>query len=349
MTTTLKAFLDQVIPITLSHLHREYPNGLLHQLQERGDVCSPAELHPAFYGCYDWHSAVHSHWQVVRALRLYPDAPFAEAAIAALNRSFTTENLAGELAYLSRRPSFEMPYGMAWVLQLLGELREQSTPQAERWRTVLAPLEAHATARFRHYLARLPYPIRSSVHNQTAFAMTLALDWAHVAGDTALAGQIAEKAIAFFAADRDAPLAYEPSGTDFLSPTLAQADLLRRILPPAAFARWLWQFWGPYALETLPRFLTPLQVVDYSDGQLAHFTGLNLSRAWMLQGIAAALPPADPRRPLLTHLADQHRAVGLRDASHPDYMVAHWTPTFALYLLTGRGLSAAQPNASSFA
>jgi hypothetical protein len=349
MPTTLEVFLNQVIPITLSHLHREYPNGLLHRLDEQTDARSPAQLHPAFYGCYDWHSAVHSHWQVVRALHLYPDAPFAEAAVAALNRSFTTENLAGELAYLSRRPNFELPYGMAWMLQLLGELREQSTPQAERWRTVLAPLETHAAARFRHYLSRLPYPIRSGVHNQTAFAMTLALDWAHVAGDTALATQIAEKALTFFAADRDAPLAYEPSGTDFLSPTLAQADLLRRVLPPTEFARWLWQFWGPYALEILPHCLTPLQVVDFSDGQLAHFTGLNLSRAWMLAGIAAALPATDPRRPLLAHLADQHREAGLRDALHPDYMVAHWTPTFALYLLTGRGLSAAQPGAPSFA
>ncbi|RIK34232.1 MAG: DUF2891 domain-containing protein [Chloroflexi bacterium] len=342
MSITVAAFLNQLIPTTITHLHREYPNGLLHQLQGETDVASPAQLHPAFYGCYDWHSAVHSHWQIVRALRLYPNAPFAEAAIVALNQSFTPENLAGELAYLRRHPNFEMPYGMAWVLQLLSELREQTTPQTERWRTVLAPLENHAAGRFRHYLARLPYAIRSGVHNQSAFAMTLALDWARVAGDAALAAQIAEKALAFFDADRDAPLAYEPSGTDFLSPTLAEADLMRRVLPPAHFARWLWQFWGPYALEILPRYLAPLQVVDFSDGQLAHFTGLNLSRAWMLEGIAAALPPADPRRSILDQLAQHHREVGLRDALHPDYMVAHWTPSFALYLLTGRGLPGAR-------
>lgn len=340
MPTSLTAFLDQLIPTTIAHLHQEYPNGLQHQLQGESDVGSPAQLHPAFYGCYDWHSAVHSHWQIVCALRLYPDAPFAQAAMAALNRSFTPANIAGELTYLRSRSSFELPYGMAWLLQLLGELREQTTPQAEHWRSILAPLESHAAASLHHYLTRLPYPIRSGVHNQTAFAMTLALDWARTAGDAALATLIADKANAFFAIDRDAPLAYEPSGTDFLSPALAEGDLMRRLLPQTDFSRWLWQFWGPYTLETLPRHFTPLQVVDFSDGQLAHFTGLNLSRAWMLEGIAAALPAADPRRPLLTHLAQQHREAGLRDALHHDYMVAHWTPSFALYLLTERGLPA---------
>jgi len=255
----------------------------------------------------------------VRALRLYPDAPFAPAATAALNRSFTPANIAGELAYLRQRPGFELPYGMAWLLQLLGELRQQAAPQTDHWRNILAPLENHATERLRHYLARLPYPIRSGVHNQSAFAMTLALDWAHTANDESLATLIADKALAFFAADRDAPLAYEPSGADFLSPTLAEADLVRRLLPQADFSRWLWQFWGPYTLETLPRCLTPLQVVDFSDGQLAHFTGLNLSRAWMLAGIAAALLATGPRRLVLPHLAHQHRETGLRDALHQSY------------------------------
>jgi hypothetical protein len=341
MPTTTEDILSQLIPTTITHLQREYPNGLLHHFQGETDVGTPAQLHPAFYGCYDWHSAVHSHWQVVRALRLYPDAPFARSAAAALDRSFTPENLAGEMAYLLRNPNFEMPYGMAWVLQLLAELHEQTAAQAKRWRMMLAPLEGHAAGRFRHYLTRLPYPIRSGVHNQSAFAMSLALDWARVADDRALATLVTEKAVAFFAADRNAPLAYEPSGTDFLSPTLAEADLMRRVLPQEDFAHWLWQFWGPDTLATLPRALFPLQVVDFSDGQLAHFTGLNLSRAWMLAGIAAALSPADPRRPLLTQLAQRHREVGLPDALHPAYMVAHWTPSFAVYLLTERGLPSA--------
>lgn len=339
MPTSIEDFLEQALPATLSHLQREYPNGLLLQLQDESDVGSPAQLHPAFYGCYDWHSAVHSHWQVVRALRLYPAAPFVRAAVAALNQSFTPEKLAGEMAYLRRRSNFEVPYGMAWVLQLLAELREQTTPQTERWRTVLAPLEEHAAGQMRHYLTRLAYPIRSGVHNQSAFAMALALDWARTTQDEAMATLIAEKAAAFFAADYNAPLAYEPSGTDFFSPTLAEADLMRRVLPQIDFADWLWQFWGRDTLETLPRFLRPVQVVDFSDGQLAHFTGLNLSRAWMLAGIATALPPADPRRPLLDELAWQHQEVGLADALHPDYMVAHWAPTFALYLLTKRGIN----------
>lgn len=338
MPTDQASYVNQLIAVTITHVHREYPHVLQLQGARQTNLASPSRMHPAFFGCYDWHSAVHSHWQLARALRLYPDAPFAAAAAAALSQSFTPEKLAGELASLRRRPHFEMPYGMAWVLQLLAELHEQATPQAESWRTVLAPLERHAAEHFRPYFARLPYPIRSGVHSQSAFAMTLVLDWARVTGDVDLATQITEKAIAFFAADRDAPLAYEPSGTDFFSPALAEADLMRRVLPPTQFADWLWQFLGANTLETLPRYLHPVQVVDFSDGQLAHFTGLNLSRAWMLEGIAAALPASDSRQSVLTQVAQQHRDVGLPDALHSDYMVAHWTPSFALYLLTGRGL-----------
>ncbi len=339
MNTDLQTFLTRVIPTTLNNVVREYPHGLLHQFQDPSDLALPAQLHPTFYGCYDWHSAVHSHWQLVRALRVYPDAPFAEAAIAVLERNFAPENLAAELAYLQRRPSFELPYGIAWLLQLTAELREWATPQSEQWMAHFAPLERLAADRFRHYIARLPYPIRSGVHNQSAFAMALVWDWAKGVGDAALASAIAHRALDFFAADRNAPLAYEPSGSDFLSPTLAEADLLRRVWGQEAFATWLWQFWGEDAVDLLTHSLQPLSVVDYSDGQLAHFTGLNLSRAWMLNGIAAHLPAADPLRPVLMHLAQQHRSVGLADAEHPDYMVSHWTPSFALYLWTERGLS----------
>jgi hypothetical protein len=201
MATTLQAFLERLIPATLSNLQREYPHGLLHQFQESADLALPAQLHPTFYGCYDWHSAVHSHWQVVRALRVYPGAPFADAAIAVLDRSFAPANLAAELAYLQRYPSFEMPYGIAWLLQLVAELREWATPQSEQWLEHLAPLERLAAQRFQRYITRLPYPIRSGVHNQSAFAMALVLDWARTVDDAELVATIAQRAQHFFSAD----------------------------------------------------------------------------------------------------------------------------------------------------
>src|SRR5262245_40365900 len=165
----IQAIVEQFIPVTLANLHREYPNGLLHQLKTDADVQSPHSLHPLFYGCYDWHSSVHGHWQVVRALRLFPNALFVPAAAAALDRSFTPENVAGEMAYLQGRPGFELPYGMAWLLQLMAELREMATQQSAHWHALLQPLEHHAAERFVAYVKRMPYPIRTGLHNQTAF------------------------------------------------------------------------------------------------------------------------------------------------------------------------------------
>ena len=333
-----REFAEQVVPVTVGNLHRAYPNGILHHWVGEEAVASPQTLHPAFFGCYDWHSAVHCHWQLVRAIRLYPDALFVDAAKAALHRSFTQENIAVEMAYVQQRPSFEMPYGMAWLLQLMAELREQTTADAARWGAVLAPVEAHAANRFRAYVTKLPHPVRTGAHNQSAFSLGLALDWAHTVGDRELIDQIGVCARRFYLADVDAPLAYEPSGTDFLSPALSEADLMRRVLPPDEFSAWLWGFFGRDRVDTLATRLAPVQVVDFADGQLAHYSGLNLSRAWMLEGIASVLSADDPRQPLLLTLADQHRVLGLPDALHPDYMVAHWAPTFALYLLTERGI-----------
>ncbi|CAN5713047.1 DUF2891 domain-containing protein [soil metagenome] len=338
ITRAFQPLFEQTIPITLTNLHREYPNGLLHQLTSDADVQAPRVLHPVFFGCYDWHSAVHCHWQVVRALHCFPNAAFVPAANAALARSFTAEHIAGELTYLRTRSGFEIPYGMAWLLQLMVELREMATPQSLQWQTLLQPLEQLAIERLCAYLQRLPYPIRSGMHNQTAFAMGLAFDWARATGDMTTITLLHERARHFFAADRNAPLAYEPAAVDFLSPTLAEADLMRRVLPQAEFADWLGGFLGNNAEEKLINWLMPVQVVDYSEGQLAHFTGLNLSRTWMLEGIYNALPENDRRRPILFDLAQRHRAVGLVDAFHPDYMVAHWAPSFALYLLSQRGL-----------
>lgn len=335
--------VERIIPLTLANLQREYPNGIQHSFVAEGETLSatPSSLHPAFYGCYDWHSAVHSVWQVVRAIRLVPNGGFVADAVETLQRLLTPENLAVEMAYIAARPGYEMPYGMAWLLQLAAELREAEGEPFAAWREALAPLEEHAAQRFRGYVARLPYPVRTGLHSQTAFSLGLVWDWAQTAGDDELAATTAAHARRLYLADRNAPLAYEPSGSDFLSPALAEADLLRRVLPPEEFSPWLAGFLGADMADTLPVRLAPVQVVDPADGQLAHFAGLNLSRAWMLQGIASALAGDDPRRAALLALAEEHATAGLPDALHPDYMVSHWAPTFALYYLSRRGLQPA--------
>ena len=336
--------------LALQCVHREYPNKIAHVMNADDDARPPRQLTPAFYGCFDWHSAVHAHWLLARVLRLLPEAPFAVEARAALERSLTPENLAAEVRYLqgAGRVSFERPYGLAWLLQLAAELREWDqevgrTPDAGRWAAALAPLEREASARIGAWLPKLTNPIRVGEHSQTAFAFGLILDWARRAGDTALETLLQDRVRAFYSGDEACPLAYEPSGEDFLSPCLAEADLMRRVLRPSEFASWLARF-----LPSLPRsaarpWLAPAVVSDPSDPKLAHLDGLNLSRAWMLEGIAAGLPPDDERRGALLATAGAHRAAGLLAVTGEHYEGGHWLGTFAVYLVTGRGLPASPP------
>ena len=332
--------------LALDCVHREYPNKIAHVLQDDADARPPRELTPAFYGCYDWHSAVHGHWLLARLARTFPDEPFAAEARAALARSLTPENVAAEVAYLTGegRDTFERPYGLAWLLQLAAELREWDDPDARRWAAALAPLERAAAARLRSWLPKLSHPIRAGEHSQTAFAFGLALDWARGAGaDPDLAALLEERARALYFGDRGCPLDYEPSGQDFLSPCLAEADLVRRLLPPAEFAAWLGAFLPGLPLDRVgceggAGWLEPAVVTDPTDGKLAHLDGLNLSRAWMLDGIAAGLPAGDPRLAALRDAAAAHRASGLASVTGEHYEGGHWLASFAVYLVTGRGL-----------
>lgn len=296
--------------LVLAAVHRPYPYKIAHVLHDDGDALPPRRLTPMFYGSFDWHSAVHGHWSLARLLRAFPAAPWASAVEAALARSFTREQAAGELAYLERHPGFEMPYGVAWLLALWAEL--DAFPA---WQQVIAPLAQLARDRFAAWIARLPVPIRSGEHTQSAFAMGLAFDAGRRTGDEPLAAAIAQRARDFYAADASAPVAYEPSAYDFLSPSLAEADLMRRALPAAEFAAWLARF--------LPAFpFTPVACADRADGKLAHAGGLNLSRAWMLRKLGQRA------------LAEAHAAEGLADVTGEHYAGAHWLGTFALYWLT---------------
>jgi hypothetical protein len=325
--------------LALTCLHQEYPNKISHVMQGDADVRPPRALTPAFYGCYDWHSAVHGHWLLVRLLRRFPDAPFAKDARAALARSLTPQNIAGEVEYLGheKRASFERPYGLAWLLQLSAELRRWDDPQAKQWATALAPLELLAASKLKDWLPKLHYPIRIGEHDQTAFAFGLIRDWARIAGDAGMTTLLTDAAARFYRGDRDCPLGYEPSGQDFLSPCLAEADFMRRVLAPDDFATWLEAFLPGIPSTGGNDWLPPGVVTDRTDPKLAHIDGLNLSRAWMLEGIAHGLKPTDKRVPALLAAAASHRATALPAVTGEHYEGGHWLGTFAVYLTSQAG------------
>ena len=326
--------------LALKCIHQEYPNKIAHTLAGDADVRPPRELYPAFHGCYDWHSAVHGHWLLARLARSFPDAAFVPMARAELARSLTKENIAVETAYLQRagRASFERPYGLAWLLQLTAELRSWKDPQAQEWAANLAPLETEAAARIKRWLPDLYYPIRVGEHDQTAFSFGLIWDWAGVAGDAEMRRLLTDAAQRFYSADRDCPLRYEPSGQDFLSPCLAEADFMRRVLDQAAFARWLKAFMPTIPAKPGAQWLTPAVVTNRSDPKLAHLDGLNLSRAWMLAGIASGLEsPGDRRISALLDASRSHRLAALPQVTGEHYEGGHWLGTFAIYLITGSG------------
>jgi hypothetical protein len=332
--------LERFANLALACVHKEYPNKIAHVLNGDVDVRPPRELTPAFYGCYDWHSAVHGHWLLARLARLHADAPFAPAARAALAKSLTRQNIAGEVEYLAKpgRVSFERPYGLAWLLQLAAELREWNTQEARQWATTLEPLESEALVRLREWLPKLTAPIRIGEHSQTAFAFGLILDWARRVRDDGMVQLMVSRSRDFYLKDRECPLAYEPSGEDFLSPCIAEADLMRRVLSSREFAVWLTAFLPRIPTDGRGDWLMPGVVTDPTDPKLAHLDGLNLSRAWMLEGIAHGLPDGDIRRPSLLAAAKIHRDAGLKNATGAYYEGGHWLGTFAVYLVTRRGI-----------
>ena len=326
--------------LALACVHKEYPNKLSHNLNSDADVAPPRKLTPAFYGCYDWHSSVHGHWLLVRLVRTFPNASFAPSAREALRQSLTADNIAQEAMYLRAegRASFERPYGLAWLLQLAAELREWDDPEARDLAANLRPLEEAALGRLEDWLPKLSYPVRIGEHSQTAFALSLMLDYSRVTGDAKFADLLASKARQFYLGDKNCPLNYEPSGEDFLSPCLGEADLMRRVLPSAEFARWLGTFLPQISDVKKGVWLQPVVSPDPSDPKLAHLDGLNLSRAWMLEGISAGLPKGDKRLPMIMAAAEEHRRAGLAAVTGKHYEGGHWLGSFAVYLVTRRGI-----------
>lgn len=314
--------------LPLRNLAMEYPNSLAHFLNGPADLQPPSRLHPVFYGSYDWHSAVHGWWLLARCLRRHPDLPMAGKALALFAAHFTPEGGAAEATYMQQpgRGTWERPYGWGWLLALCTELQLWPQPEAKTWRAGLRPLEDHIVRAFPTYLAKLTYPIRTGTHFNTAFGLVLALHYARICDSMDLAQTIETYARAKFLPDADYPAHYEPNGDDFLSGALTEALLLGMLLTADDFTSWFARF-----LPTPP--FTPAIVADRSDAKGVHLDGLNLSRAWGLRGIAAALP--DSQRQSLLDMAAIHETASLPFLESGEYGGEHWLATFAALAVEG--------------
>lgn len=322
--------------LALKGITKEYPNKPEHVLAGPDDLQGPKALHPAFYGCYDWHSSVHGHWMLIRLLRAFPDLSEAKEIRSFVGEQLTAENLKTEAAYFDRKESrsFERPYGWAWLLKLAEELHGWDDPEGRRWAENVKPLADVIAARYVEFFPKQTYPIRTGVHPNTAFGLAFAYDYALAVGDPKLKGLVEERARFYFGTDVDAPARWEPGGADFFSPTLMEADLMRRVLPAEAFPSWFARFL-PGAAKGEPRSLfEPATVTDRLDPQLVHLDGLNLSRAWGMRRIAAALPAGSPSRVILEVSASKHSEAGLTHVASGDYAGEHWLASFAVYLLS---------------
>jgi hypothetical protein len=343
-TTTAKADEPSLTKSEASHfaqlalkcITKEYPNKLDHTINDGQDVRSPRTIHPAFYGCFDWHSSVHGHWMLVRLLRLFPDLPESAQIRAALNANLSAENITVEVAYLGQpnRQSFERTYGWAWLLKLAQALHGWTDAEGKLWASNLDPLAEALAQNYVRFLPKQTYPIRTGVHPNTAFGLSFALDYATAKGNKKLQSLIEERSRSYFGNDTNYPASWEPGGEDFFSPALIEADLMRRVLNPAEFERWFRRFLPDVAKGEPKSILHPAVVSDRSDPKLVHLDGLNLSRAWCMRSIAAALPKNDPARNMLAQAATEHAQDALAHVASGNYEGEHWLASFAVFLLS---------------
>jgi hypothetical protein len=317
--------------IALGHVQREYPNKLDHVMEGQADVRSPRQLHPIFYGSFDWHSCVHSYWMLARLLRRFPTMGPADRVRGLFDTQFVSDKVAGEIAYLgsSEALGFERPYGWGWLLKLSAELADL---EDGRWSRTTAPLAEIFVERFRSFLPLATYPVRVGTHYNTAFALRLAADYASVTGDDGFASLLTDTAVRWYGDDQDCPAWGEPGGDDFQSSALVEAECMRRLLPKEDFMIWFDRFL-PKVDQKLPTTLfSPSVVTDRSDGKIAHLDGLNLSRAWCFRALASSFPSSDRRFRVMEAAATDHLAAGLPHIAG-DYMGEHWLATFAVLAL----------------
>lgn len=323
---------ERLAQLPLQCLRQEFPNKPGETLATAADIGSPRGLHPAFFGCFDWHSSVHGHWMLVRLLKAFPGLKDGDAIREKMAANITAGNIRAEVGYFARseEKSFERTYGWAWLLKLAEELHGFADPWARELEKNLQPLTDLVVQRWLEFLPKLVYPIRVGEHANTAFGLAFAWDYAQALGERRLRELIEKRAREFFLHDRGCPLDWEPSGYDFLSPCLQEADLMRRVLPREEFASWLKRFLPQLADKKFR--LAPGVVSDRRDGKLVHLDGLNFSRAWCLYGIASL---AGYRH--LDAIADEHLHRSLAAVSAGSYEGGHWLATFALCALSAAG------------
>jgi len=318
--------------LALSHVTREYPNKLDHVISNSDDLKSPRELHPVFFGSFDWHSCVHGYWLLAIVERLFPALEISKEIRQLFDSQLTPAKVNVEVDYLNQplRATFERPYGWAWLLMLAAELNRGEAVR-RNWRDALKPLANAFAERFKSFLPKATYPTRVGTHFNSAFAVALALEYAHETSDSALDTLLRETSARWFAKDRNVQ-AWEPSGDDFLSPSLMEAECMRRVTSPDKFPPWLSEFFPRMEKREPAALFTPAIVSDRSDGKIAHLDGLNLSRAWCWRSIAQTLPTSDRRRAIALEAADTHLAASMPHVAG-DYMGEHWLATFALLAL----------------
>lgn len=310
-------------------IDQEYPNKLGQVIADDSYLAPPRELHPAFYGCFDWHSSVHGHWALVTILTEFPDFEYRDEIVAKLKKNITKKNIAKEIAYFDdeHNKTFERTYGWAWLLKLDEALREWDAPEAKELQQNLSPLVDLVSEKFIEFLGKLVYPIRIGEHSNIAFGMSFAYDWAHKY-DHALAAKIEDKAREYYMSDCECPLSWEPGGFDFLSPCLQEASIMQKVLSKQEFEKWLKTFLPKFA-KNPEKFLEVAVVTDRSDGKLAHLDGLNYSRAWCLYEMGHAL-----NNQKMIDLGDKHFNYSYDKMDSGEYAGAHWLASFAVYALT---------------
>ncbi len=322
--------------LALKGIQQEFPNKTGHVVGSAEDNKSPKAMHPAFYGCYDWHSSVHGHWTLIRVLKMHPNLPEKDRIRAILAEHLTAKNLRIEADYfeLPNQKSFERTYGWAWLLKLAEELHTWNDADAKIWSANLKPLADVIVQKYLAFLPKQTYPIRTGVHPNTAFGLAFAHDYARTVGLRELQERIEERSRAYFGKDVDAPCSWEPDGTDFFSPSLLEADLMRRVLPANEYAIWLKGYLPGLSKGEPKNLFNPATVTDRTDAQLVHLDGLNLSRAWCMKSIANALAADDPARKLLIEAAERHARAALPHIASGDYVGEHWLGSFAVLMLS---------------
>lgn len=321
---------DRLAAIALGHVEQEFPNHVTHLMNTPEDAARPADLHPVFYGSFDWHSCVHSYWLLAR---LAADDEVSSDHLQAINavfaRRFMPEAVAGEVAYFepTGRGGFERPYGWAWLLKLAAELATHPVAELRSAADILAPLTERIVALWQNYWPRQTYPIRSGTHSNSAFATVLGLDSARTLGHEGLTDVLIHQAIHWYDNDTDQP-AWEPEGDAFLSPALIEALAMQRALPADRFVDWFDAYLPAIGQGRPAALFSPARVSERSDGKLAHLDGLNLSRAWCWAELARILDSDDPRADTARTAAHHHRNAAM-DHLEADYMGSHWLASFA--------------------